>query len=328
MHVCVVSIINLRVQQLSVRTRKKLVNGQEYYYLEESMRLEKPKVYSVFLGRGVPAGKLFKQAKRKLADKIYVDLLGGAERVYLTKGQLIEAEKRKRRYDARIKRLGKAQQDEKDEIDTVNFVYTTLSTEGVPITKEDAGLAYRFFQKNVRNLHDENLRVALDMIRGLRFVKESKIGISEEFLLKLHGIIMAAYAEKNPGRFREKQAYIYLKSYEKVEEIRFRPEVPEKIKQKLCELVEWYAANAGRLNAIELAALLHLRFYTIHPFEDGNKRVSRLLLNKAFFDSNYPLLNVSKQAQDYFDALIKSVEGKTEKPFVEFVYGQFRQAVK
>ena len=322
-----VRLINFRVQQFGVRTRKKLVNGQEYYYLEESVRLEKPKVYSVFLGRRVPAGKPFEQAKRKLADKIYADILGDAERIYLTKEQLIESEKRKRRYDARVKRLGKARQDEKDEIDAVNFVYTTLSTEGVPVTKEDAGLAYKFTQNNVKNVRDENLRVALDMILGLRFVKESEKGLSEGFLLKLHGIIMAEYAGKNPGQFREKPAYIYLKNYEKIEEIGFRPEAPEKIKQKIRELVDWYNANVGRLNAIELAALLHLRFYMIHPFEDGNKRVSRLLLNKAFFDSGYPMLNVSKQTRAYFDALIKSVESKTEKPFVEFVYKRFIQNI-
>lgn len=322
---CVVELNNLFAQQFCVRIRKKPVNGQEYYYLEQSLRLEKPKVYSVFLGRRIPAEKPLKRAERKLTGKIYADLLGGAGCLYLTKKQLIEAEKKKRRYDARIKRLGKARQDEKDEIDAVNFVYTTLSTEGVPITKEDAGLAYHFAQKKVKSIRDGNLRVALDMIKGLRYVKESKKGISSEFLLTLHRLIMAGYNEKKPGRFREKQAYIYLKSYGKVEEIGFRPEAPEKIKQALGELVEWYNANVGRLNAIELAALLHLRFYVIHPFEDGNKRVSRLLLNKAFFDSSYPILNVSKQTQNYFDALIKSVEKKVEKPFVEFVYERFVQ---
>jgi Fic family protein len=65
----------------------------------------------------------------------------------------------------------------------------------------------------------------------------------------------------------------------------------------------------------------------IHPFEDGNKRVSRLLMNKAFFDSCYPMLNVSKDTQCYFDALIMSVERKDEKPFVEFVYRRFVQDI-
>ncbi|HIH19517.1 MAG: hypothetical protein UW92_C0014G0010 [Candidatus Jorgensenbacteria bacterium GW2011_GWA2_45_13] len=306
-----------------MRIRKKRVKGWEYYYLEESIRLEKARVYSVFLGRTIPAKSQLEKLKQKLLDNIYNELLNSAARIYLTEEQLIEAEKRRRRYAWKMKKLGKSQLDEKDEIDIVNFVYTTLTTEGVPVTKEDANLAYKFTRKNVKSIRDENLRVALDMINGLRYVKGSEKGISLEFLLELHKIIMAEYGKKNPGKFRQKQAYIYLKSYEKVEEIGFRPSTPKEIGKKLAELIGWYNTNVGKLNAIELAALLHLRFYMIHPFEDGNKRVSRLLMNKAFFDSGYPILNISKETQSYFDALIKSVEKKNEKPFVEFVFERF-----
>lgn len=305
-----------------MRVRKKIVSGREYYYLEESMRLENPKIYSLFLGKKIPAKIQLDVKRRELSDKIYADLLGDVTRIYLTKEQLIEAEKRKRVYLQKILQLSKAGRDEKDEVDTVNFVYTTLTTEGVPITREDADLAYKFAGKNVRSIRDENLRVALDMIKGLRFVKESKKGISLEFLLKIHGIIMAEYPERNPGEFRKKQAYIYLKSFEKVEEIGFRPPSPSEIWGKVTGLIAWYNSNLGKLNPVELAALLHLRFYVIHPFEDGNKRVSRLLLNKAFFDAGYPILNISKDSQRYFDALVNSVEKKDEKPFVHFVLEQ------
>ncbi len=134
---------------------------------------------------------------------------------------------------------------------------------------------------------------------------------------------MDEYREKTPGIFRKEQAYIYLKSYEKAEEIRFRPPAPDTLHHKIRELIEWYNTSLGNLNAIELAALLHLSFYIIHPFRDGNKRISRLLFNKAFFDSEYPMLNISKDTDKYFDALISSVENKDEKPFVTFVYDQF-----
>jgi len=320
---CKISLFNLRARKQGMGVRRKLVNGRRYYYLEKSVRLEKPKVYSVFLGARLPGRKALGKRERELLDKIYCDLLGGATRLHLTREELIEAEKRRRRHAARVERLGRVARDEKDETDTVNFVYTTLTTEGVPVTREDADLAYRFARGGVRNVRDENLRVALDMIKGLRQVRESARGISSGFILGLHGTVMAEYGGKRPGGLREKQAYIYLKSYGKAEEIGFRPPAPGKIRGLLEGLVSWYNQNVGRLNALELAALLHLRFYEIHPFVDGNKRVSRLLLNKALFDSGYPLLNISRDTQDYFDALIRAVEKKDEKPFVKFVYGQF-----
>jgi len=315
-------------QYINMQTRKKTVNQQEYYYLEETLRLEKPKVYSIFLGRRLPQKNQLKQKKRELLDKIYADLLGDASKIYLTKEQLIQIEKQRRQYLQRVKRLGKARQEEKEEIDAVNFVYTTLTTEGVPITKEDAGMAYRFAGKNIRDVRDENLKVALDMLKGLRYVKDSEKGISGDFVLELHRTIMAEYKDKSPGKFRKKQAYIYLKSYGKAEEIRFRPPPPEKIEGMITGLVEWYNTNVGKLNAVELAALLHLRIYMIHPFDDGNKRMSRLLLNKAFFDSGYPMLNISKETKSYFDALVASAEKKDDKPFVRFVLDQLGQYLK
>jgi Fic family protein len=250
-------------------------------------------------------------------------VLGNRTVIYLTKLEIIQAEKTRRRRIQKLKRLGKAAQDEKDEVDTVNFIYTTLTTEGVPITKEDADLAYKFSGKNIRSIRDENLRVALDMIKGLRYVKDSKKGITLQFLLELHKLIMGAYGEKHPGIFRKKQAYIFLKSYERAEEIKFRPPSSNEVEKRLAALADWYNENVGKLNAIELAAILHMRFYVIHPFEDGNKRMSRLLLNKALFDSGYPILNISKDTHEYFDALINSVEKKVELPFVKFVFERF-----
>lgn len=261
-----------------------------------------------------------------MQEKIYQDLLKGASRLYLSKAQLIEAEKARRKYQFSLGKLGRAALGEKEEIDAVNFVYTTLSTEGVPITKEDASLAYNLSQQTAKSVRDENLRVALDMINGLRCVKESSAGITLGFLLRLHSIIMGEYAEKNPGALRKKQAFIYLKSYQKAQEIGFRPPPPQVLKGKLDALIVWYNENAKKLNAIELAALLHLRFYSIHPFEDGNKRMSRLLLNKALFDCGYPMMNISNETSAYFDALIKSVETGNEKPFAEFVYTQVFKA--
>ncbi len=306
-----------------MQVRRKTVGGRFYYYLEESIRLEKPRVFSLSLGVKVPPKKELNRLENELNDKIYAELLHGAKTIHLTRERLIGIEKKRRQYEARLKKLTRGQREEKDEVDIVNFVYTTLSTEGVPVTKEEADLAYRFARKGVRNIRDENLRVSLDMIKGLRQVRECGKGLSAGFIRDLHGTIMADFPGKNPGKLRAKPAYIYLKSYDKVEEIGFRPPAPEKIEQGLGQLVEWYNSNLGKLNAIELAALLHLKLYSLHPFEDGNKRMSRLLLNKALHDGGYPLLNISKQTGPYFDALVASVEKKDDHPFVEFMAKEF-----
>lgn len=302
----------------------KKVKGNIYYYAEQSIRLEKIKNYYIFIGKKKPSEKDRKKYELKLLDKIYSDLLGNKQRIYLSKLELIEVEKKRRKYEAKLKGLSKGQRSEKEELETVDFVYTTLTTEGVPATRTEAVIAFDASQKNIKVLRDENIQISLDMINGLRKVRESKPGLTIEFIKNLHKTIMNTRKDKHPGEFRRKPANIYYNG----EKIDFQPTNYNQINKKLEQLVNGYNTNYSKLNSIELAALLHLKFYKIHPFEDGNKRTSRLLLNKALHDSNYPLLNISRNKQEYFDALVKSVEHNKDKPFTQFTLNEFLKQTK
>ena len=53
------------------------------------------------------------------------------------------------------------------------------------------------------------------------------------------------------------------------------------------DLVDWYnaAEQEGKLSPVELAALFHYRYIRIHPFEDGNGRIARLMVNYILLKS-------------------------------------------
>ena len=85
-------------------------------------------------------------------------------------------------------------------------------------------------------------------------------------------------------------------------------EKPSEDGKMMKDLVEWYnkAEKSHELHPIELAALLHYRFIRIHPFEDGNGRVARLLLNYILLKHKFPMIIVpSKEKKEYLDALNK-----------------------
>ena len=61
----------------------------------------------------------------------------------------------------------------------------------------------------------------------------------------------------------------------------FEYTTPEETPAFMTDLVDWYdeAEQSGELTPVELAALFHYRYIRIHPFEDGNGRMARLLVN-------------------------------------------------
>lgn len=82
--------------------------------------------------------------------------------------------------------------------------------------------------------------------------------------------------EKNPGSFRDKQVHIGDEGAPR-EDAEFVPMQPERIEENMEELVEFLNTDHSLPYLIK-SGLIHYQFETIHPFEDGNGRVGRLLI--------------------------------------------------
>lgn len=81
---------------------------------------------------------------------------------------------------------------------------------------------------------------------------------------------------------------------------------PEETPALMTDLIAWYndESQSHRLSAIELASIFHYRYIRIHPFEDGNGRIARLLVNYILLRHNYPMIVVrSKDKDKYLMAL-------------------------
>ena len=90
---------------------------------------------------------------------------------------------------------------------------------------------------------------------------------------------------------------------------RFEYASPEETPALMADLVEWYneAEASGKYSPVELAALFHYRYIRIHPFEDGNGRIARLLVNYILARHDWPMIVVrSRIKQDYLEALHQS----------------------
>ena len=81
---------------------------------------------------------------------------------------------------------------------------------------------------------------------------------------------------------------------------------PEETPALMGDLVDWYneAEQSGEHTPVELAALFHYRYIRIHPFEDGNGRIARLMVNYILARHDWPMVVVrTRNKHKYIDAL-------------------------
>lgn len=85
------------------------------------------------------------------------------------------------------------------------------------------------------------------------------------------------------------------------------------------KMVSWYRKEQASMDPLILAALLHYRFVRIHPFDDGNGRISRLLMNYVLLRKGYPPVVIkSKDKSNYLLALRQADVGDLDR-FVEYI---------
>jgi Fic family protein len=150
-----------------------------------------------------------------------------------------------------------------------------------------------------------------DAIRFIETLVEKNDSITEEDILKLHGLILHEI-EEYAGRYR--------KSGVRVAGAYFQPPRSSEISKLMSELIEWLKKNIEELSPIEQAALFHYKFVKIHPFSDGNGRTARLLMNLILLKNGYPfIINITQnERRKYLDALKEADLGNLFD-FVNFI---------
>lgn len=96
---------------------------------------------------------------------------------------------------------------------------------------------------------------------------------------------------------------------------------PEDVPIKMHELMQWYneARHNKKIHPSVLAAFVHHRFVAIHPFDDGNGRLARILMNLILMKNGYPPAIIKlKERTDYYAAL-NQADKNEYVPIIEFV---------
>ena len=94
------------------------------------------------------------------------------------------------------------------------------------------------------------------------------------------------------------------------------------------ELIDWYRTEENHIHPVTLAAMFHYKFVRIHPFDDGNGRVSRLLMNYVLYKFDLPPVIIkSKEKEAYLRALRRADIGDYEA-FIAYIAEQLQWSLE
>lgn len=97
---------------------------------------------------------------------------------------------------------------------------------------------------------------------------------------------------------------------------------PEDTPAEMQALLDWFreASEEKVLHPLIIAATFHYKFIRIHPFDDGNGRMARILMNLILMQYGYPPAIIKKEQREneYLVALREADSGSVE-PFIEFI---------
>jgi Fic family protein/plasmid maintenance system antidote protein VapI len=153
-----------------------------------------------------------------------------------------------------------------------------------------------------------------EAIGYIKQLTERNFPLNEGELLGIHNLILRGIISEDAGRYRKVQVMIKGNSH--------MPSQPSKIAKDMDDYFSWYESNKTKIHPIILAAEMHERLATIHPFIDGNGRTSRLIMNLILLQNGYVIANIKGDydtQMKYYHVLETAQTSNNNEDFLLFI---------
>jgi Fic family protein len=286
---------------------KRTVKGVTYYYLEHTTRdKDRFSQKSKYLGKAIP--KDIDEIKRQFVLEL------NSERWF------DEFDSIRKNYRARLRSYPESTRRKELQTFSVKFTYDTQRIEGSTLSlRETAQLLEEGISPGGKPIEDikeaeAHQKVFFEMLTCTK-------SLSLQLLLDWHWKLFKDTKPDIAGQIRKHGVGITGSGYV--------PPSPVELRAMLNDFFGWYDRDRTRTHPVELAALVHLKFVTIHPFVDGNGRISRLMMNFALRKSGYPMFNIDyKDRSAYYNALERSQLKMDEQVFTNWFFRRYLREFK
>jgi Fic family protein len=163
--------------------------------------------------------------------------------------------------------------------------------EGAAMTDEEIARFLRGLKVRTPKSRDEQEVAGYADLIGRIFDNWRTIKLSENWIFQFHNILLH-FSEKDQshkGKYKSAPNTVVMKNKQGQEVILFDPTPPHLVKSQMETIIDWANKQfeTGEVHPVLVTANFVFEFLAIHPFKDGNGRLSRALTNLLLLKAAY-----------------------------------------
>nr|MBC8504791.1 Fic family protein [Chloroflexota bacterium] len=195
----------------------------------------------------------------------------------------------------------------------LEWIYNSNAIEGSTLTLQET----RLILETGLTIGGKNLREHFEVLNHREAIAyvEDLLGqtteITPHHVCQIHKLVLSQIDDENAGQYRKTAVRI-------AGAIHTPPDAWE-IPQLMMDWGDWLAQESETRHPVILAALAHHRLVSIHPFEDGNGRTARLVMNLLLMQAGFPPTVIERVHRKQYYRVLAQADAGNPAPLVNFV---------
>ena len=304
---------------------KRKLGQKVKYFLSHSYREgEKVHKFRKYLGQDLDTKRI--EERKNIAEKLILEeihrynIIRDPLHFELSPEEILDIKRLEAKIPLKISHLSEADWVEFSKI----FTYNTNAIEG---SKLNIAEVKDILEKDKwPDKSKEDIAEAYGVDEAIAFIRREKEHLSLDLIQKIHKIVFKN-SKQFAGKLRKRGEEVVVMDNRANVVHEGAPQA--RISHLLQELIRWYEKNKNKYPAIILGAVVHNQFENIHPFQDGNGRVGRILLNNILIKHNLPPINIGfKNRMEYYTSLQAYEKNHDLKPTINLYTKEYTELKK
>jgi Fic family protein len=200
-------------------------------------------------------------------------------------------------------------------IATIESIGSSTRIEGAQLSNEEIKNLLENIEITKLKTRDEQEVVGYYDVLGIIYESFVDIDISKNYVQQLHQRLLkySLKDDRHRGNYKNLSNKVVANYPDGTQKLIFNTTEPHLVESEMADLLDWTNTQIKQkeLHPLIMSGLFIYEFLSIHPFQDGNGRLSRLLTNLLLLKSDYHFIQyvsfenlIEQKKKTYYEALM------------------------